>query len=329
MHANIDQISINVRGRTVSVPCLRVGDLSIVKTGKFLKTATVHDQEWQADPNVRDPGAVIEAMSRNQFRADIFSFFQTVFETTPQYSYPMDWDNVAVVKLTDFNAWWKALPQESRKNVRRGEKRGVVARSTPFGDTLVAGIKNLYDETPTRQGRAFWHYGKSLDIIRAENATYLNRSEFVGAYLGNELIGFLKMVYTGKAARIMQILSKNAHADKRPPNILLAKAIEVCCQRGMEYFIYGQYYYGKKGHTPITEFKRRNGFECLQIPRYSVPLTVKGRVSVAFRLHKGIKEILPGRISRFLLYARGRYYAGKSQKCLVHSESSAQLKIED
>ena len=39
------------------------------------------------------------------------------------------------------------------------------------------GISNVYNETPIRQGRKFWHYGKSFDQVKAANATYLDRSE--------------------------------------------------------------------------------------------------------------------------------------------------------
>ena len=121
------------------------------------------------------------------------------------------------------------------------------------------------------------------------------------------------MVYVGKVARIMQILSKNAHADKRPPNILLTKAVEVCAQRGMTHFIYGQYYYGNKGHTPITEFKRRNGFEEIRTPRYYVPLTLKGGLALGLNLHRGVKNLLPGGVMNTLLDVRAKVYARRAR----------------
>ena len=40
-------------------------------------------------------------------------------------------------------------------------------RRVPFDDALVRGISRIYDETPTRQGRRFWHYGKDLDAAKA------------------------------------------------------------------------------------------------------------------------------------------------------------------
>ena len=63
-----------------------------------------------------------------------------------------------------------------------------------------------------RQGRPFWHYGKDIDSVRIENATFSERSDFLGAYCGDELIGFIKLVYMGQSSWCDAILIK----DKRP-----------------------------------------------------------------------------------------------------------------
>ena len=59
--------------------------------------------------------------------------------------------------------------------------------------------------------------------IRADTATYLERSEFLGAYYNGELIGFLKIVYVDQLGCLMQIMSKIGHQDKRPTNALIVK----------------------------------------------------------------------------------------------------------
>ena len=153
-------------------------------------------------------------------------------------------------------------------------------------DKLVSGITRIYNETPIRQGRKFLHYGKSFDQVKVANATYLGRSKFIGAFFNNELIGFIKFVTVNNVARIMQILSMEAHADKRPTNALLAKAIGVCCENGATHFIYGKYVYGRKQTSPVTEFKRRNGFEQFDFPRYYVPLTRFGALAIRCGLHR-------------------------------------------
>ena len=115
----------------------------------------------------------------------------------------------------------------------------------------------------------------------------------------------------------MQILAKNSHQDKKTTNLLLSKAVETCCQRGMRHFVYGQYYYENKGHTPITEFKRRNGFERVVLRRYFAPLTLKGRMALALRLHLGARQLIPARLGSLLLDLRGRMYRRERRSAMI------------
>ena len=135
-----------------------------------------------------------------------------------------------------------------------------------------------------RQSRPFWHYGKDFERIKREHATYIERSEFIGAFFEGELIGFIKMVYVDRLAWIMAILALNSHYDKRPMNALLAKAMEICVQKESGYFVYGNYIYGNKKDSSLVEFKRRNGFERVDFPRYYVPLTLKGKIYVSVEI---------------------------------------------
>jgi hypothetical protein len=308
----IKRASISVKGKLIEVPAYSIDGRLVVVTGKWLKVARIHEEEWMELPPIQNMDNFLAALKKAAPSADLFTFAQDLSISQPQYPFPFELEDVAAVPITTFPEWWDALPQESRKNVRKAEKRGVVVKLATFDDAFVAGIKSIYDEAPLRQGRRFWHYGKDLETVRSENATFLERSEFVAAYFENELIGFIKMVYVGKIARIMQILSKNAHIDKKPPNILLSKATEACAQKGMTHFIYGKYFYGNKGHTPITEFKRRNGFKRIQFPQYFVPLTLKGKMALSLKLHRGIQEILPQRVTNFLLDVRSRLNGSKS-----------------
>jgi hypothetical protein len=92
----------------------------------------------------------------------------------------------------------------------------------------VKGIQQIYNEAPLRQGRPFWHFGKDFDTVKRENGTYLERSEFLGAHLHHELIGFIKIIYVDRIATLIQILAKNEHQDKRPMNALVANAVKLC-----------------------------------------------------------------------------------------------------
>ena len=292
---------------------------SIVTRGRWLKIAQIHDEIWLEGQPVSDPKSFVSALQSNRCGADVFTFAQTLPETEKKYSYVAEWDNLAVARTTDFKAWWESLPQESRKNVRRSERRGLTTGPVVFYDALAQGIKRIYDETPIRQGRRFWHYQKDLEAVKKENATYLERSQFVGAHFNGELVGFIKMVFVDRTARIMQIISMNAHADKRPTNALLAKAMEICSQRPVEHLIYGQYIYDNKADSPVTEFKRRNGFSQVLLPRYYIPLTAKGAIALRLKFHRGIKGMLPNALLSALLSARQAYY----ERTLLRSRKMA------
>ena len=259
------QQTISVRGKAVRVPTACVNGQTVVVTGRSLRVARIHDVEFADGEAITDPSAFIKALAATGLRADILTFPQKIYEGEPKHRLPFDWDNAAVAPAGDYDRWWNELPQVVRKNVRRAAKRGVTVEVAAFDDALVHGIKGIYDETPIRQGRRFWHYGKDLETIRAENGSYLERAEFIGAYCEGELIGFVKFVRTGTVAVVMQILCKAAHYDKRPMNALIAKAMEVCHAKGVSHLVYSKFMYGNKTDD-MTEFKRRNGFVQMDFP---------------------------------------------------------------
>jgi hypothetical protein len=106
----------------------------------------------------------------------------------------------------------------------------------------------------------------------------------------------------------MQILSQNRHFDKNTTNALITAAMEACSKRRVEYFIYGQYVYGNKHNSSVTEFKRRNGFQQILLPRYYIPLTLKGRAGLSVGAHREFSTMLPEPIINFLLDTRSFVY---------------------
>ena len=73
----------------------------------------------------------------------------------------------------------------------------------------------------------------------------------------------------GKMASVLYLACKQAHFDKRAANALLAAAAEGCHKQGVDYLVYDHFNYGSRTNSPLTEFKRRNGFEPILVPRYS------------------------------------------------------------
>jgi hypothetical protein len=306
---SVGRVRVATRGKTLLAPAAAIDDRTVIVTGQLLKTATIHDEGLVEGVLVPDPASFLSKLKASGLKTDIFSFPQSFLDPQPKHDYYYEWDNFAVAATTSFKDWWEKLSQVSRKNARRAAKRGVVVKIAPFDDELVRGIKAIYDETPVRQGRRFWHYGKDLTTVKEENATYLDRTVFIGAYHEGELIGFIKFVLVGRVAVLQQILSRVAHYDKRPMNAMLTKAIEVCQEKGASHLVYSKFTYGRKAMNPLAEFKRRNGFEQLNFPRYYVPITLKGRLALALRLHRGLLETLPPSVIDFFLLVRSKLLA--------------------
>jgi hypothetical protein len=293
-------------GKRISASSTSFGH-NVVITRGFIRSAAIQDEEWIEGEPVSEPAAFVRFLQDAPL-ADIFSFARPLPSCEPCYPFHFEWDNVAVAKLGEFPQWWESLPQETRKNVRRSQRRGVTVTRVNFDDQLVQGISNIYNETPLRQGRKFWHYGKSFEQVKTGNATYLDRSEFIGAFFNGELIGFIKFVMVNSVARIMQIVSREAHTDKRPTNALLARAVEICCEKRATHLVYGKYVYGKKENSPVTEFKRRNGFERLSFPLYYIPLTGVGALAIRCGLHRGLAQLVPEKVTSLFLATRAAIY---------------------
>jgi hypothetical protein len=304
--------NISIKGKQIAVDAIIIDGKTIVVTGNLLEIAGVKDEV--CDDGVDNPESIINELKRRR-KADIFSFDQKLPFTEPKFKYYFEWDNLAVLQVKTFDYWWnKQINNDARRMVRKAEKSGVVVKVVSLTDTFVAGIKSIYDETPTRQGKPFWHYQKDFDTVKKENSTYLQRSEFIGAYYNNELIGFDKIFYTGNRADQIQLISKIKDRDKSPTNALISKAVEVCAQKGISYLTYGKYFYGKRGADSLNDFKKRNGFEQVDIPRYYFPLTLKGKIALKLKLHKGLLFLIPSFIVKILLNIRSKLYSVKNPK---------------
>jgi hypothetical protein len=273
-----------IRGQVVAIKS--VDNHPIAISGRLPRIAKVRDEPFEC---ISSPGSFIDKLKAEGVAADIFTFMQELGDLQPRYAYHLEHDIQAVVPITTYDHWWKKqINDKSRNMVRKAPKNGVELRVVDFDDALVTGIVDIYNETPVRQGKAFWHYGKDFETIKRDHQTFLDRSEFIGAYLNGELIGFAKLVYGRNAASLMQIISKISHRDKAPSNALIAKSVERCAEAGIAYLHYGVWSKGGLG-----AFKESHAFEPHKVPRYFVPLTVRGRLLLKANLHRPWVDVLP------------------------------------
>ncbi len=272
---------------------MKVCDKAIKIQGRFLRIARFEGDKYTFPD---DPEEVLNGLRECGTRIDMFTFLQKLPETSPKYQYPMEVDNLAVLPVSTFENWWNnQIRSYPRNRARQAEKRGVVMREVPYGEELIKGICAIYNETPVRQGKKFPHYGMTLERAGQYAGTFLDRSVYIGAFLGEEMIGFIKLTMdeSRKQADLVHILSMAQHKDKAPTNALIAEAVKACAKRNVSYLVYENFAYGNKMGDSLSHFKEVNGFQRVNIPRYYVPLTLIGRIGLRLGLHQRFADRIP------------------------------------
>ncbi len=232
---------------------------------------------------------------------DIFTFIERRWccpISNPSPSWTRTNDNIALLEIKDYQNWWSSIGKKTRNMVRKAEKNYVTVSVVEASDELAEGIWKIYNETPIRQERAFPHYGEPLETV-ASNMYAAKKSTFIGAYIGDELVGFIQILYGDKIAIISNILTMQRHLDKSVNNAMLAKALEVCTTNGNRWLMYGRI----GNHPSLDRFKENNGFVKYSVTRYYIPLTAKGRWAIELGLHRELKDALPDSIKYSLLPA--------------------------
>lgn len=297
---------LRLHGRTQQLSSVAVNDRLVITTGRFLKVASIYDEDLIEGESIANPEDFLFRLERSGLDADIFTFTQRLPETEPRYSYVHECDTLAVLPVTTFTEWQDSR-SGIRKALRKAERAGVEIKIVTLNDDFLQGVSLIYNESPIRQGKLFWHYEEDRQSIREALSTYSERSTFLGAYHDNQLIGFLQFVTVGSTATLLQILSAHRHFDKRPNNALIGGAVELCEQRRLTHLIYGAYG-SYDPNSSLMEFKRRNGFQPVSLPRYYVPLTLKGYIALLLGMHRGIISQIPAPIRGSLLRLRSAWY---------------------
>ncbi|MCL2690805.1 MAG: hypothetical protein FWE56_00925 [Candidatus Bathyarchaeota archaeon] len=226
---------------------------------------------------------------------DIFTFVErswcNPFAVTPSDKWLKIEDTIALLQINTFDEWWKKIGKKTRNMVRKAEKEGVKTDVVEPSDELAEGIWRIYNETPIRQGRAFPHYGVSLKNVK-DMVFNTKNCTFIGAYVEDEFVGFIQLVYGDSLVVITQILSLQEHWDKAVNNVMLAKAVEVCAKDNQKWLMYGRMGKGSN-HPSLDKFKENNGFVRYPLNRYYAVLSRKGKIATAMGLHRQFRDRLP------------------------------------
>ena len=260
--------------------------------------------------DINDPESISKLVKEKGINADILTFIQNIPDLEPKYKYKMEWDNLAAVPVTTYNEWLKnQIHRNARKRIKHVDKHAVEVKVQKLDENLAKGMLEIFNETPFRQGRRYPYYGISLEEVIKGWSTDLDRCDFLVAYHNDEVIGFIKLLYTKHFARASGTVTKLSHRDRAPMTFLLAKAVEVCAEKQIPNLIYGKFIYDKKGEGSLTEFKINTGFKRVDLPRYYIPLSFRGKIALALNLHKGIKGLLPVFVLKLLAKIRSIIYS--------------------
>lgn len=261
----------------------------LVVAGRLVKTVRLSSE---AHVPLEDPVALVNQIKRSRLRADIFTFVQSVNERTPKYAFPQELDQMAVLPLTTYDDWYtKKLYNKPRNMLRKALKSGIEIRLQDLDEPLIQGIKAIYDESPIIQGKRNYHYREDLDTIKRAHSRFLDRSQFITAYYAGQLIGFAKVTFSQECGFLINFASMISHRDKAVSSALLAKVVEICADRKSRCLVYGVW--GSGGTRGLVEFKVANGFECVDVPRYYVPLTWLGSIALKAGVHQSVVHRMP------------------------------------
>lgn len=292
-----------VSGVPASINCVEVGNQIFSISGGWLRTVGLED-EWYDD--VSDPASIISALEEtNNVRADLFTFWQRPPAEEPAFDYWHDFDELALLPISSYEDWWKGtIKSRVRTSIRKAAKRGVEVREVEYNDAFIEGMVGIFNESRIRQGRAFWHYGKDFETVKQQFSRYVHRERMIGAYFRGEMIGFVMLGNAGSFSLLGQILSSARHRDKATNSVLVAKSVELAAEYGHEHLAYWYW-----TNDSLTEFKRRCGFQRVRVPRYYVPLSLKGRIALEAGLHKGVRQRMPEPVRHSLRKLRSRWYS--------------------
>ena len=156
-----------IKGQPARIECIQIADQTYSISKGPLSIISLED-EWYDD--IKDPAAVVDFLKRNrEVQPDILTFWQRLPDLQPKYPYHMEWQHISALPVPSYDDWFnRQLKSRVRGSLRKSEKEGVVVRETVFDDAFVQGMTTIFNESPTRQGARFWHYGKDFATIKRQ-----------------------------------------------------------------------------------------------------------------------------------------------------------------
>ena len=203
-----------------------------------------------------NPLTAVRTLQETKF-ADLFTFLRDIDDNSPPYPFHRETASAAVLPVTTYDTWWNDLDPRVRNKIRKAHRMGIEVREVQLDDDFVRGVGAIYSETPLRQGRKFCHYGQSAAAIKEELSSLWGRCYFLSACLEGEMLGFAKLCHGNNILRTVHIIAKLSERDKPVQDALIARAVQICEEKGVRYLQYGSLSEGGLGACSAAGSFRR------------------------------------------------------------------------
>jgi hypothetical protein len=296
------------KGKEIPIYKTNYNNIEIIIRGKFLKYAYPINNGMV---EIFDPKNVIEYFDNmKNIRVDYFQFMQKIPNSKAVFKYYFVYDNLAAIPIESYSQWWsKQINGKTRNMVRKSKKSGIEIKSVNFDKFFVENVHTIFNESPVRQGKKFWHFGKSIEVINRQLSVDSKSHTYLGAFYKNEMIGFAGIRRVDDIGFLGQIISMIKHRDKAPNNALIDHSVLFCEKNNINYLIYDKFDYGKGGSDTLKRFKKDNGFQKYELPKYFLPITSFGKFVCDHKLHLNFTDFIPQPLYNMLRTIRKKIYS--------------------
>lgn len=249
----------------------------------FFSIAEFHHYEFVSDIEVN--GDLLADLKRRKI--DIFCFVPRSFLNSvscKKYALPSTDEDVAIIPLVSYDHWFNTIHKHARNAVRKALKNGVYVEPIQPNEESIRSMWRIFNESQVRGGRKYSGYGIDLQAVRRKFGNP-EHTEILGAYFSDELLGFIRLLFGDRVTVIQSFISSLSHRNLAPNNILLSEAVKRCCERRIQFLVYGNglgYLHG------LDRFRIDNGFKKYTVVRYYLPLSTHGQLAAALNLHREI-----------------------------------------
>jgi hypothetical protein len=229
--------------------------------------------------------------------ADILSYIHR-YSTDHQALRYYDYDNMAVLNVTTYDEWFKnTIDNKVRNAIRKAAKSGVQVINIIPDDNFWERVAGIFNETPNRRGRKYTHFGESMAEVKHNFSAFIepDKNAYFGAYHKDRLIGYIHITKTDSYWVVSSIQAYIKDFDKAPMNALMSSMISYCEDHNIRNVVYG-----RMRDDGLGAFKKSNGFVKVELPRYYIPLTFKGKIALKLGFHHGLRGLLPANVKSFL-----------------------------